>query len=371
MKRLGNTDQMVPVIGQGTGIGGALARSAQYGEKQRDALRLGIELGMTFIDTAEEYGGGAAEEMIGEVIRGIRKRVCVATKFSPEHSDYKGVLNAAEGSLRRLQTDYIDVYQIHWPHPTIPISETVRAMEQLVKDGKVRYLGVGNVSLKACTEIKKLLSVSSIVSIELEYNLFDRSIEDDILPFCEQNGITLIAYSPLNRGAIADSQEKLELLENIAVKYKKTGAQVALNWLVSHNAVVAIPKAESLIHIKENAAATDFKLSEEDYKKINAVFTTQCVYGAPKRIRVVENKQLQTYYSLTEARENKLGFCPSPADLAEKIKGEERIRPLRVIKTTDRSGQYDYDLIEGRIRYWALVIAYGWEKDVPIYVCSE
>jgi diketogulonate reductase-like aldo/keto reductase len=370
-KALGKKQIKIPVIGQGCmGIGGYLSKDTRQDDNQARALRLGIELGMTFIDTAEAYGNGHSEEIVGKAIEGIRDKVFVATKVSPEHLSYDDVLRSAEGSLHRLRTDYIDLYQVHWMNPKTPMNETMRAMERLFNEGKISYIGVSNFSLKELKKAQDALSLGEIVSIQVEYNLFDRTIESSILPHCQSEGITIIAYSPLDQGKIASGDTRIKALQEIANKHGRTVAQVVLNWLISHPSVIAIPKATNPDHIKENAASANFQLSDEDFTAINETFAPECAYVPVDRIRVIVGGQgnRQVYQTVEEAIENRLGFVPSPVDLAQDIREGEVLKPVRVIRSTDKTGRYDYDLIEGRIRYWAWVIAHNGKKSIPVYI---
>lgn len=367
-KQLGKSPTRIPAIGQGCmGIGGYLSRDSASDDAQIRSLRLGIELGMNFIDTAEAYGNGHSEELVGHAIRGMRDNVFIATKFSPEHNSFENVLKSAEASLQRLQTDYIDLYQVHWPNPRVPISETMRAMSRLLGEGKIKYVGVSNFSLKELKEAQAALPENEIVSIQVEYNLFDRSIESGILPYCEGESMTTIAYSPLDQGKVAGAR-RIKTLQDIADKYGKTPAQITLNWLISHSSVIAIPKAAKTEHIKENASAADFKLAEEDFTEIGRVFAQEPVRVPTDRICVVPGGQgnRPVYRTVEEALKNRLGFVPSPAELAQDIRKGNVLKPVRVIKSADKTGRYDYDLVEGRVRYWAWVIAYNGEKPVPV-----
>lgn len=373
-KELGKKHTEIPAIGQGCmGIGGYLSRDSHQDDNQAKALRLGIELEMNFIDTAEAYGDGHSEELVGRVIEGIRDKVFIASKVSPEHLSYDDLLLAAEKSLRKLKTDYIDLYQVHWPNPKVPIDETMRAMEQLVREGKVRYVGLSNFSLRQFKAAQAASSENEIVSVQVEYSLFERNIENSILPYCESEAIATIAYSPLNQGQIAGDDKKTKALEMIANRYNRTMAQVALNWLISHPSVIAIPKAMNPLHIKANASAADFELSDEDFREIGRVFTRECIYTPTDRIRVIAGGRgnRQVYQTIDDALENRLGFVPSPLDLAQDIRKGEVLKPVKVTESTDESGKYDYDLIEGRIRYWAWVIAHKGEKAIPVYICEE
>lgn len=366
IKQLSNTSIKLPAVGQGMG-------DYPWNDSQIEVLRAGIDLGMNFIDTAEGYDNGRSEEIIGKAIKGIREKVIIGTKFSPEHNSYDDVLKAAERSLRRLKTDYIDLYQIHWPNPAIPLEDTIAAMERLVKEGKVRYIGVSNLYLREFQKAQSALVDEKIVSLQTEYNLFDRMIEDEILPFCNRNKIMVIAYSPLNQGKIADGSIRRSVLEQIAKKYNKNPAQIALRWLISKPSVVVIPKAKNIKHLKENAASTDFDLEDKDIKEIDDVFKRPTLHVLPKKIRVSTRGQgnRQVYRTLAEAKENRLGLVPSPTNLAKSMVKEEAVKPVRLIHSLDTTGKYDYDLVEGRIRYWAWVIAYGKEVPIPAYIRED
>jgi aryl-alcohol dehydrogenase-like predicted oxidoreductase len=370
-KELGRTGIRVASIGMGCmGIGGGLERSTSCDAEHIRALEAAIDSGMTFLDTAEVYGQGHSEELIGKAIRGRRRdRVVIASKVSPEHLGYRDVIAAAEASMKRLRVDHLDLYQVHWPNPSIPVGETMDAMEVLKSAGKIRHAGVSNFSAREIEEVRTHPR-ADIVSVQVEYNLFDRSAEDALLPYCEEEGITIIAYSPLDQGRIAGNPEKLAMLRSVANKYGKSIAQVALNWLVRHPPVVAIPKSTRLDHIRENAEAVDFDLAVEDFEAISRLFSRECVKVATDRICVVENGQgnRAVYRTVDDAIENKLGFVPSPVELARNIRGGEVLKPVRVVPTKDRSGRYEYDLVEGRVRYWAWVIAHEGKEPIDVYI---
>ncbi len=351
-------------------MGGNLAKFATYEEKHVRALKLGIDSGMTLIDTAEEYGNGRAEEIVGRVVKGMRDKVFIATKFSPQHNSYNNVLKSAEDSLVRLQTDYIDLYQVHWPNPEIPIEETMSAMERLLSQGKVRHIGVCNLSLNEIKEAQTALTSAEIVSVQLEYNLFDRSIERNVLPYCEQKSITTIAYSPLDQGEITSDDKKLHTLQSIATKYDKTIAQLTLKWLITHPTVVAIPRAASEKHVLENSSASDFELIEEDFKEIDAIFKQECIYVPTDKIRVFAGggKSPDVIQTIDDVISNKIEFAPNPLILAKHFRKGEDIKPVRLLHSSDKSGKLDYDLVEGRLRYWAWVIAHEGKVPIPAYI---
>lgn len=263
-KELGATGVQLPEIGLGTW---------QY-RGGTEPLRKGISLGAFLIDTAEMYG---TEGVVGEAIRDRRDQVFLATKVSGDHLRYDEVLKAAEGSLRRLGTDYIDLYQIHWPDPSVPIRETMRAMEALVEAGKVRFIGVSNFSVTELQEAQEAMGKHAIVSNQVLYNLFERDIEEDLLPYCEEQHITVMAYTPLAKGKLAAKsslmhKRAMEALRNIARETGKTGAQVALNWCIAKSAVIAIPKAGSMEHVIEDCGASGWRLSPVHLEALHRAF---------------------------------------------------------------------------------------------------
>jgi len=265
LKPLGNTDFMVPEIGLGTwNYSGGV-----------EPLRKGVELGASLIDTAEGY---YTEDVVGKAVKGIRNRVFVATKVSGRHLGYDDVLKAAEGSLRLLGTDYIDLYQIHWPNSRFPIKETMRAMEKLVDSGLVKYIGVSNFSTEELREAQSFLRNYSIVSNQVLYNLNNREIEKYLLPYCQKNQITIIAYTPLDNGKLTKkprlmSSETMKVLEQIANELQKTMAQVALNWCTSRHNVIAIPKSNSVARTIENCDASGWRLTQDHIRLLDEAFS--------------------------------------------------------------------------------------------------
>jgi diketogulonate reductase-like aldo/keto reductase len=238
-----------------------------------DALKLGLDLGMTLIDTAEMYGSGHSEEIVSRALKSWKKTVFVASKVSPSHFAHDDVLRSARKSLERLALKQMDLYQLHWPNPSIPISETMRAMERLVRDGLVRHIGVSNFSVEQMKEAQSALSKAEIVSNQVEYSLLDRSVERDILPYCQKHGMTLIAYSPLAQGRISNGRGGgFRVLDEIGRKLGKTRSQVALNWLLRNEFVIVIPKASDKTHVRENSQAAGWEISRENSEKLGAAF---------------------------------------------------------------------------------------------------
>ena len=278
LKPLGNTGVMVPETGLGVW---------QYSGGV-EPLRRGVELGAFLIDTAEMYG---TEDVVGQAVKDLRDRVFLATKVSADHLRYDDVLRAAEASLQRLDTNCIDLYQIHWPNWSIPIQETMRAMEALVDRGLIRYIGVSNFSVSQLREAQAAMSKYPIVSNQVLYNLNRREIERELLPYCLLQRITIIAYTPLDDGRLATRSwfpqnwrmqavpqvpiylRRMQALEQVATYIQKTLAQVALNWCTSRPNVIVIPKSNTPARIEENCQASGWRLSLEQVGFLDAAFT--------------------------------------------------------------------------------------------------
>jgi diketogulonate reductase-like aldo/keto reductase len=226
-----------------------------------EPLRAAIECGARLIDTAESYG---TEEIVGEAIKGRRHQVFLATKALPRNFRRRDLIAAAERSLRRLGTDHIDLYQLHWPNLAIPVEEPMGGMEELVDAGKVRFIGVSNFSVRDLVNAQAALSRHRIVANQVRYNLIERTIEGGLLEYCRKSGITVIAYSPLAMGlANIRAADPEGVLRKAAEATCKSDAQVALNWCIRRENVIAIPKASSVEHLVENMGASGWKLDAE------------------------------------------------------------------------------------------------------------
>ncbi len=255
------------------GMGGGMRADSSGDSDSIEALKLGLELGMTLVDTAEMYGAGHSEEVVSRALEDWRKPVFVASKVSPSHFGYDDLLRSARRSLERLRMKKMDLYQLHWPNPRTPITETMKAMEKLVQDGMVRHIGVSNFSVVQMKEAQATLSREEIVSNQVEYSLVDRAVEEEILPYCQLARITLIAYSPLGQSRIAKGRGgPFKIVDEIATRLGKSRSQVALNWLLRHESVVVIPKASDKKHVVENAAVSGWKLSTKEFQEIDKAF---------------------------------------------------------------------------------------------------
>ncbi|HVO25707.1 MAG TPA: aldo/keto reductase, partial [Candidatus Margulisiibacteriota bacterium] len=235
-----------------------------------DALKLGIELGMTHIDTAEMYGRGAAEEIVGDAIRGWRREsLFLVSKVLPANATYKGTLRAAAASLRRLGTDYLDLYLLHW-REELPLSDTLRALEDLTSDGTIRALGVSNFDVDDLEEASTALRRFPLACNQVLYNLADRGIERDLLLWCRQHDVAVVGYTPM--GGLPSGGRKARALQEIATRHTASVAQVVLAFLTRDDGTFAIPKASDPQHVRDNAAAGDLALDADDIALIDSHF---------------------------------------------------------------------------------------------------
>lgn len=231
------------------------------------ALELGLELGVTLIDTAEMYGAGGAEEVVAEAIRGRREDATLVSKVLPENASRRGTISAAERSLQRLGTDRIDLYLLHWPG-SHPLEETFAAFEQLVEQGKIRHYGVSNFDVDDLERSEALPNGRNVAVNQVLYNLTRRGIETGVLPWCRRREVLVMAYSPLEQGRLPQT----ETLHAVARRRECSIAQVALAWALDRPGLTVIPKAARKEHVRENAAARDVRLTEQDLAELDRAF---------------------------------------------------------------------------------------------------
>ncbi len=254
----------MPALGIGTWRMGE-RRSERASEVA--AIRLAVELGVTLIDTAEMYGEGGAEEAIAEAVAGKRDGLFIVSKVYPHNASRAGVVAACERSLKRLKTDRIDLYLLHWPG-SHPIAETVAGFEQLARAGKIRRWGVSNFDLGEMEEVWGLKTGGACAANQVLYNLTRRGIEFDLIPACREHAMPIMAYSPLEQGRLT----KKNLLDAIGKRHGATAYQIALAWTLRADGVISIPKAVKPDHVRENLAALKIKLTKEDLVEIDAAF---------------------------------------------------------------------------------------------------
>jgi diketogulonate reductase-like aldo/keto reductase len=253
-KQLGSTGIQIPEVGYGTW------------KHQGDLapIRRALEMGAFLIDSAESY---ETEQYLGQAVAGNREAYFLATKVSPSHFRYDDVLKAAEASLKALGTDVIDLYQLHWPSGDVPIAETMRAMDRLVSDGKIRHIGVSNFSVALLKEAEEALGAGRIVENQIKFSLLDHEFADEVIPYCAERGMTVFAYSSLEQGAfqdrVAERPQLAETLDRIGAELGKTRAQLLLNWVICEPNVITIPMTNRVERVDENCGASGWRLSAE------------------------------------------------------------------------------------------------------------
>jgi diketogulonate reductase-like aldo/keto reductase len=251
-----------PVLGQGTW---RMGENSANRLSEIAALRLGLDLGMTLIDTAEMYGQGGAEEIVAEAVHGRREEVFLVSKVYPHNASLHGTVEACERSLQRLRTDYLDLYLLHW-RGSIPLAETFEAFGALKSSGKIRDYGVSNFDEPDLQEAAAVAGGDEIATNQVLYNLLRRGIEWDILPWCLKRKIPVMAYSPFEQGRLLDK------LRRLAKRLDVKPAQLALAWLIRQDGIIAIPKASSQQHARENRGALDIQLGDEELAALNRLF---------------------------------------------------------------------------------------------------
>lgn len=268
-KTFARTGIQLPSIGQGTWN---MPERGAARKHAVESIRRGVELGMRHIDTAEMYGAGASEELVGDAIDGLaREELFIATKVLPGNATFDGTLRAAEGSIARMRCDYLDLFMLHWPGEH-PLRDTMRALEALVRRGTVRYIGVSNFDTAAMREAATYVRDVSLSSNQVLYHLGERGIEHELIDAAADDGIAIVAYTPFGRGGYTRSAHGRATLERVAAKHGATVRQVVLAFLTRRPNVFAIAKSSSAAHVEENAAAGDLRLDDDDAASIDAAY---------------------------------------------------------------------------------------------------
>ncbi len=256
--------ETVPAFGQGTWHMGEDHRRAAAEEA---ALKLGIELGVNLIDTAEMYGNGTAEEIVARATPGLRDRLFIVSKVLPYNASQKGVVEACERSLKRLKTDRIDLYLLHW-RGSVPLAETIAGFARLQRDGKIRHHGVSNFNTEDMQEWVGLAGGETVAANQILYNLSRRGPEFELIPWCRERSIAIMAYTPLEQGRMLGNRA----LTEVAARHRASPAQVALAWLLRQDGMIVIPKATQLEHVRDNFGALDLVLDADDLAALDRAF---------------------------------------------------------------------------------------------------
>jgi diketogulonate reductase-like aldo/keto reductase len=256
--------QTIPALGMGTW---QMGESSDQRQREISALRHGLDLGMNLIDTAEMYGEGGAEEIVGETIAPNRSSVFLVSKVYPHNATRQGTIAACDRSLKRLKTDYLDLYLLHW-RGSVPLAETLEAFHTLKQAGKIRAYGVSNFDLDDMETAIALKHGQGIATNQVLYNLMRRGVEWDLLPWSRQRKIPIMAYSPVEQGRLLNHR----VLRTLAQQHGVTSAQIAIAWLLHQQQVIVIPKSSTIAHLEQNYAALNLQLSPEDLANLDAAF---------------------------------------------------------------------------------------------------
>ncbi len=270
-KDFAKTGRKVSEIGMGTYYDPLWVTTAFMGWRRGgaakvDAITAGLDSGITLLDTAEIYG---SEPLVAKAMKGKKRdEIFLATKVWPNHLHREALVSSFYKSLKRLGTSYIDLYQVHWPNPRVPIEETMAAMQQLIDEGKLMHPAVSNFNLEQLKEAQSALPKSELASVQLDYSLIHRRVEDGMLPYCDREKIALLAYYPLGHGKLPSDHR----LASVSAREGRTRAQVALRWLADKPNVFPIPRASNAEHVRENAGAADWELSGPDRNDLDVKF---------------------------------------------------------------------------------------------------
>ena len=255
---------IVPALGQGTwGMGEGISPA----DIEADSLRAGLDLGLKLIDTAEMYGNGGSERVVGKALAGRRDDAFVVSKVLPSHASRKGTIEACERSLKNLKIEKIDLYLLHW-QSSVPLSETVEALEKLVTQGKIGAWGVSNFDTALMENLAQIAPKGHIATNQILYNLSRRGPEFDLIPWCENHNIPVMAYSPIEQGRIMKNHDLLDL----AGKLNVAPSVLALAWVIRNPLMIAIPKTSSIKHLRENTKALDLTLDQEVLQRLDKIF---------------------------------------------------------------------------------------------------
>jgi diketogulonate reductase-like aldo/keto reductase len=258
--------ETVPVLGQGTWN---LGDDPQQRLAEIEALRLGLDLDMTLIDTAEMYGSGAAERLVGEAIYGRRDEAFLVSKVLPQNATARGTVRSCEESLERLKTDRIDLYLLHW-RGDVPLEDTLEGFEALIRSGKIRHWGVSNFDVEDLEELVRLAGGDAVTTDQVLFNLTRRGIEWDLLPWCRARSprIPIMAYSPIEQGRLLEHRA----IRAVAARHEATTARIALAWVLRTEGTIAIPRTGKVAHVRDNRAALDIQLTHRDLQELARVF---------------------------------------------------------------------------------------------------
>jgi diketogulonate reductase-like aldo/keto reductase len=352
-------------MGLGTmGFGGFFSRDLSNNANHVRLLEQAFDLGVNVLDTAEVYGEGAAEETIGKTEANVRNNFFIMSKFSPENSSPAKMTKSLDNSLRRLKRDYIDVYQPHWPQPSVNVDDTLRHLEDMKKLGKIRFSGLSNFSAEHLEKVE-LENSTSLRFFQCEYNPIENEKAKDLSSFIKEIDGFLVAFSPFREGQIF-SFKKFKILEEFSSQLGYLPSQVLLAWCMANERTIVIPKVSSHKHLKDNIKSMQINLCDSDIEYITLLFKPNRMEISPEDIIPsipVKKDERKIYTNLDDAKNNIFDLNPGPMEIVQEIL-ENKGKLYKPIKVKDKNKEGKYVLVDGRLRFWAWVILNGWKKPI-------
>jgi len=346
------------------GFGGYFTKDLKNNSQQVRLIEEACDLGVNVIDTAEIYGQGASEETIGKTSKSVRNNLFIMSKFSPENTKPVDIVKSIDASLKRINRDYLDVYQPHWPQPGIRVEDILETLEKLKTLGKIRFAGLSNFTSKQINSIN-FEKYKSLRFFQCEHNPVVSSMAVELTPVINSLDGALIAYSPFREGQIFHSH-KFEEFERFSKELGVLPSQVLLAWGISHEKTVVIPKVSSSKHLRENIESMEISLSESDVDYISQLFKPSITQLKPLDIIPdipTKKDDRKIYKNLEDAKNNIYNLSPGPMEILKEIQDNQGClyKPIKV-KKINNEGMYV--LIDGRLRFWAWVILNGWHKPI-------
>ena len=369
MRRLSvvNSNFTIPIMGQGMmGIGGFFEKDNTTDSQSIELLRKGFEQGLNFADTAEIYGSGHSEEFLGAAVKDCRSSIVIGTKFSPENSSSRHMHEACSRSLDRLKTDYIDLYQSHWPNNSIPFKSTIDGFNSLLEKGLIKYVCLCNATKHQIKLASSYLPKGKFIGIQQAFNFADRFAEHHLLPTCRNGGRVMIAYSPLMEGRLLPNDGRRDKMKKIAQESGLTLAQLIMSWLSQNKSVCIIPKVSKINHMLDNVNALEYEMPKSTFNYIDSLYKIRVEKLITSEINTYSETSRKVYQSLEEAVANKNNMSPSPKELSKEYIEGELFKPIKV--SHNRNQPKPYTLVEGGLRYWAWVIAHGFDSRIDAII---
>ena len=346
------------------GFGGYFTKDLKNNLQQVRLIEEAYDLGVNVIDTAEIYGQGASEETIGKTSQSVRNNLFVMSKFSPENSKPSDIVISIEKSLKRINRDYLDVYQPHWPQPGVRTEDTLELLEKLKKSGKIRFSGLSNFTAQQIKSIS-LEKYNSLRFFQYEHNPIESNMADDLFSIVNKIEGVHVAYSPFREGQIFKSS-KFDELVSFSKALGALPSQILLAWGMSNGRTIVIPKVSSSKHLRENIESMEISLSKSDIDYISALFKPSIKQIIPADIIPdipVKKDDRKIYKNLKDAKDNIYNLNPGPMEIVREIQNNQGslFKPIKVKELNDDG---KYVLIDGRLRFWAWVILNGWHEPI-------